>query len=734
MIMKDQSEKTENQKVDKKSSKKRAEDIIATAKKRFAMAEAAEVDIRRDAYNDLTFRSGEQWPDDVRAERASDQRPCLTINRIPQFVRQVTNDQRQNRPAIKIHPVDDDADVETAKIYQGLIKHIESNSNADTAYDTAFEGAAVKGFGYFYITTDWVDSHSFDQEILVKRIRNSFTVYIDPASKEIDGSDMNWGFIFENILKDDFKAEYPESELCSLDGWSSIGDDQQDWIDDETIRVAQYWYREYKSVKIVLLSNGVTIEKSDLDELYPDGLPEELKIVTERESKVPYIKCCTINGVEILEEIDWPGKYIPIVPVFGDELDIDGKRILEGIVRHAKDPQRMLNYWKSTETETIALAPRAPFIVAEGQIPKEYEYIWKTANRKNHAYLPYKPTSISGQPVAPPQRNSFEPAVGAITNATMQAADDLKSTTGIYDASLGGRSNETSGIAIQRRNMQSQTSNFHLIDNLNRSIKHAGRIIVDLIPHIYDAPRTAVIIGETGEKEVIRINQEFQKNGKTTKYSLGVGKYDVTVEAGPSYATKRLEAASSMEQLTRAYPQIMQVAGDLMVKNMDWPGASEIAERLKKTLPPNLLDDAESGEINPQQIKGQMDQMNQTIQQLTQALEQANAVIDQKKMELESDERIAFARMETDLRKEVIKNSGIGAVDALNGQIEEIRMRLNLLDIKQPINSNFDNQYSQNPMTNLDMNGSGFQQAGMQNEFNNQSTGGISPGQPMGEF
>ena len=167
---------------------------------------------------------------------------------------------------------------------------------------------------------------------------------------------------------------------------------------------------------------------------------------------------------------------------------------------------------------------------------------------------------------------------------------------------------------------------------------------------------------------------------------------------------------------------------------MDWPGASEIAERLKKTLPPNLLDNAESGEINPQQIKGQMDQMNQTIQQLTQALEQANAVIDQKKMELESDERIAFARMETDLRKEVIKNSGIGAVDALNGQIEEIRMRLNLLDINQPINSDFDNQYSQNPMTNLDMNGSGFQQAGMPNEFNNQSTGGISPGQPMGEF
>ncbi len=706
------------------------EDILETAKKRFRTAQEAESEMRRLGYEDLTFRSGDQWPDEVKNERLNDLRPCLTINRIPQFIRQVTNDQRQNRPSIKVYPVDDNADIETAKIYQGLIRHIEVNSNADTAYDTAFEGAAVKGFGYFYITTDWVDPTSFDQEILIKRIRNHFSVYLDPSSKEIDGSDANWGFIFEDVLKEDYESEYSDSSLSSMSDWTSIGDDDKDWVSEEHCRVAQYWYREFKTETIVLLSNGVSIEKSELDSIYPEGLPKELKITTERTAKIPYIKCCKINGVEILEKTDWAGKYIPIVPVFGDELDIDGKRVVEGIIRHAKDPQRMLNYWKSTETETIALSPRAPFIVAEGQISKEYEFIWRTANRKNHAYLPYKPVTISGQLVGAPQRNSFEPAVAAITNATIQSADDLKSTTGIYDAALGARSQETSGIAIQRRNMQSQTSNFHLIDNLSRSIKHAGRIIVDLIPYIYDAPRTAIIIGEDGEKEMIRINEEFNKNGKLTKYNLGVGKYDVVVEAGPSFATKRMEAAQSMENLTRAYPQIMQIAGDLMVKNMDWPGAHEIAERLKKTLPPNILESESQQQPDPAQVKAQMDQMNQAIQQLTQALEQANAVIDQKKIEIESEERIAFAKMETDLRKEAIKVSGNNALEILGAQIAQIQQRLQLLDINQPFDQ--EGMIRQAQMMNQNINGAGFNQAGP--DQNQMPPGGFSPGQPMGEI
>ena len=731
---KEEKKEKEIKSVDHENSEKEGQsddDIIATAKKRYNSAMEAESDLREAAYDDLKFRIGDQWPEQVKNERQSDQRPCLTINRIPQFLRQVTNDQRQNRPQIKVHPVDDKGDVETAKIYQGLIKHIEVNSNADTAYDWAFEGAACKGFGYFYITTDWVSPVSFDQEIKVKMIKNHFNCVLDPASKEPDGSDANWGMLFDDILKTDFEDEYEDSELSSMSDWGSIGTDDDDWIREESCRVALYWYKEWRTAEIALLNSGESIEVSELDDLYPEGLPEQIKIVTKRTTKIPEIKYCKINGQEILEKSDWPGRYIPIIPVYGDELDLDGKRIVEGIVRHAKDPQRMFNYWKSTETETIALAPRIPFIVAEGQIPKEYEYLWKTANRKNHPYLPYKPTTISGQPVPPPQRNSFEPAVQAITQASMMSADDLKSTTGIYDAALGARSSETSGIAIQRRNMQSQTSNFHLMDNLNRSIRHAGRVIVDLIPKIYDAPRTAVIIGEDGEKELVRINQEFERKGKPKRYDLGVGKYDVVVEAGPSFATKRMEAAASMEQLIRAYPNIMQVSGDLLVKNMDWPGAHEIAERLKRSMPPEITKDDEDGQINPQQVQAQMAQMNQVIQQLTQGLEQANQVIDQKKIEIESDERIAFAKMETELRKEMIKHSGLGAIDALNAQIAEIQQRLKLLDIDQPFDTSQAEQMQQNQM-NENINGAGFNQAGPNEQ--QMPIGGPSPSEPMGEY
>lgn len=691
------------------------EEILRIARERFKLASEAETEIRKLALEDLEFSSGDQWPGNIKLERSKDNRPCLVINRIPQFIRQITNDQRQNRPAIKVSAVDDKADIDTARILQGLIRHIEYNSNADIAYDTAFDGAVRKGFGYFRIVTDYVDPMSFEQEILIKRIRNSFSVYLDPNSKEPDGSDMNWGFVFEDISREEYEETYEDSALSQMDDWTSIGDMHRDWVDKSSVRVAEYFYKDYKSVQIVQLSDGHVMEKSQLPHL-----PEGISIVAERTSLVPVIKWCKINGTEILQKTDWPGKWIPIVPVFGDELDINGKRILEGVVRHAKDSQRMYNYWASTETETIALAPRAPFIVAEGQVSKEYENIWKSANSKPHAYLPYKPTSLNGQPISPPQRNVYEAPVQAITNARMQASDDMKSTTGIYDSALGNRSNESSGIAIQRRNVQSQTSNFHFIDNLSRSQRHAGRIIVDLIPKIYDTPRTARIIGEEGNEEIVKINQVFEHKGESKIYDLSAGKYDVTIDNGPSFATKRQEALASMLDLTKAYPQVAQIAGDLMVKNMDWPGASEIAERLKKTLPPGVAD---SEDKNPQQkqippeVQNQMQQMGQLIDQLTQKLNESTEVIKTKSLELESRERIEFAKMEVDMKKELLKANAPMSMAILNKEIEHINQRLGLLNFDQTIDS--------------EMNESGFQSGAapqQQMQEPQQPTGGPSPG------
>lgn len=696
-------------KKDKPKSSGSKEKLLETARERFRLAEEAERRIREVALDDLKFRAGEQWPQQMKMERELDHRPCLVINRIPQFIRQITNDQRQNRPSIKVYPVDDKGDVETAKIYQGLIRHIEYNSGADAAYDTAFEGAAIKGFGYFRIITDYVDPTSFEQEILIKRIRNHFTVYIDPNSKEPDGSDMNWAFIFEDVPKDDYKAEYGESELAGMDDWSSIGDAHKGWVTKSTCRIAEYFYKEFQEIDICQIESGASIAKSELEQLYPEGIPDGL-IIQERRAKVPVIKWCKINGLEILEETEWPGRWIPIIPVYGDELDIDGEVIREGVIRHAKDSQRMYNYWKSTETETIALAPKAPFIVAEGQIPREYEPLWKTANKKSHAFLPYKPTDHKGQLVPPPQRNSFEPPVAAITNASLHAAEDLKATTGIYDAALGAKSNETSGVAIQRRNQQAQTSNYHLIDNLTRSIRHCGRIIVDLIPKIYDTARAARIIGEEGEQEVIRINEEFEHRGRKVHYNLGVGKYDVVVETGPSFATKRQEAAVSMEGLAKAYPQIMQVAGDLMVKNMDWPGASEIAERLKKTLPPGIAEDKDKKPIPPE-VQAQLSQMDQMIAALTEQLQAATETINTKKLELESKERIEFAKLETQLELEKLKQAQQFAIDSVNRQIADLQRRQELLGIYEPIAGTNEGT----------------------DETQEQLTGELSPGTTMGE-
>lgn len=693
------------------------EDIVSIARKRFQFAADAENESRLEALDDLKFANGEQWPSEVKKQRDAENRPCLTINRIPQFIRQITNDQRQNRPAIKISPVDDHADIETAKILQGLVRNIEHTSNADTAYDTAFDSAVRAGFGYFRILTEYCDPLSFDQEIKIKRVADRFSVYLDPAYQEPDGSDANWGFVFTDISKEEFIELYPDAELTATHDWESVGDNFRDWVRKDSVRIAEYFYKEFRKAKIVLLNNGETIEKADL----PKILPEGIRVVAERESLIPSIKWCKINGMAKLEETDWLGKWIPIIPVLGDDQIIDGKRVLTGIVRNAKDSQRMYNYWKSAETETIALAPKAPWVGYEGQF-EGYENEWATANTKNHAYLQVKQVTISGQPAPLPQRNVFEPPVQAITNAGMYAADDLKATTGIYDAAMGAQSNEKSGIAIQRRNMQSQTSNFHFVDNLSKSIRHGGRIVIDLIPHTYDTARAVRILGESGDEEVVRINQMFERKGKEVRYDMGVGKYDVSVDTGPSFETKRQEAVASMADMSRSNPQLMQVAGDIMVKNMDWPGAQEIAERIKKTLPPGMADDDGKKKEIPPEVQAQLQQMGQMVEMLTAKLKEAQEEKSRKLVEIESRERIEFAKLENQATIELAKLESNEALSLLNQQIAELDRRTKLLGFNEPMDFESDD--------------AGYNMAEPPQEFQEQEpqpfTGEFPPGQPTG--
>jgi len=708
----DQSDDTEsNAKSDKESDK----ELLGVARNRWNIAVDAETEIRSVALDDMNFRAGDQWDVKVKQSREQDCRPCLTINRLPQYIRQITNDQRQNRPSIKVDPVDDKADVETAKVYQGLIRHIEYNSNADVAYDTAFEAAATKGLGYYRFITEFCDAMSFEQEIRIKRIRNSFSVYMDPHYQEPDASDSNWCFVFEDISKDDYKSQFPKSELAGMNEWTSVGDTPAGWLSKDSVRIAEYFYKEYVETEIYLLSTGETVTKEDIEKI---GMPEGMAVVSKRKTVVPKIMWVKINAIEVLEKTEWPGKYIPVVPVLGDELDIDGKRILEGVIRHAKDPQRMYNYWASAETETIALAPRAPFIGVEGQF-EGHEAKWRDANTKNYAYLEYKGKMIGGEMAPPPQRNVYEPAVQAITQARQLSAEDLKATTGIYDSALGMKSNETSGRAIQRRAAQAQTNNFHFIDNLTRALRHGGRILIDLIPKVYDTARAVRIMNEDGTVDMVKVNEVFEHKGKQVNYQLSHGKYDVTVSTGPSFATKRQEAVESMLSLTASYPQIAQVAGDLMVKNMDWPGAQEIADRLKKTLPPGIADDPnEKQQQIPPQIKAQMEQMGQLVDQLTAKTNEQTDIIKNKTIELESRERIEMAKIQRDIEIELARLGSQEGVELLRQEVAQIEGRMNLLRQNEPF------QFEQEPP----MQQMPPQQPQQNFEEEQQPTGGFPPG------
>jgi hypothetical protein len=628
------------------------DDFLSTARDRFKTVTEAESEIRKNFASDLSFYDGDQWPSDIKAMRElrGNQRPCLVINRLPQFVHQITNNIRQNKPAPNVSPVDDGGDKETAEIFQGIIRHIERQSKADIARSYASFYQVVCGRGYYRIETKFADPKSFDQEIFITRIKNPACVYFDPKCLQPDYSDARYAFIVHDVSRDEYERRFPDADEYSAEDLRSIGDSASFWLtDDDSIRIAEYFTRTLETVTIALLQDGTVLPLEEV--------PEGAVVVKQRSTEVPVVNWCTINGSEVLEEEEWPGQWIPIIPVLGEEYDINGKTQLLGMVRHSKDPQRMLNYWESCKTEAIALAPRAPFLVAEGQT-ENHEEEWAQANSRNYPYLIYKATTVQGHPVPPPQRQVYEPPIQAITAAEMGAIENMKAATGIYDASLGNRSNETSGIGIRQRQIQGDVANFHFVDNLTTAITHEGRILVDLIPHIYDRPgRVMRIIGEDGTEQSVPVNTRFQKrqNGAlvtdqmqfdpqqiTKIYDLSAGRYDVAVAVGPSYATKRQESAESMMQFAQVAPELVPRYADLLVTAMDWPGADAIADRIR---PPDIPKEGEPP--IPPQAQAAMQQMQQQNQELQAQLQQASEIINTQKLQIDSAERMQMRDIES---------------------------------------------------------------------------------------
>jgi hypothetical protein len=668
-------------------------DILTTARARLDMAVSALAESREDEIDDLRFYAGSpdnhwQWPADVLATRGAVQgqtinaRPTLTINKLPQHVRQVTNDMRQNRPGAKVIPVDDDADVEVADIFNGMIRHIEYISDADVAYDTACENQVSYGEGYITLMTEYCDENTFDQDIKIGRIRNSFSVYMDPLIQDPTGADAKYCFITEDLPKAEYERQYPDAAPISTLQSLGVGDQSiSNWLSEETVRIASYYYIDYDKTKLNLYpGNQSAFEGTPEDKMLKDMFGKPVK---SRMSERPRVMYCKINGYEILEQQEWAGKWIPVIRVVGNEFEVDGRIYISGLVRNAKDAQRMYNYWVSQEAEMLALAPKAPFIGYGGQF-EGYEDKWKTANTNNWPYLEVNPDVTDGQgAVLPlPQRAQPPMASSGLLQAKAGASEDIKSTTGQYNASLGMGSNERSGKAILARQREGDVGTFHYGDNLTRAVRHVARQLVDLIPKIYDTQRIARIIGEDGETKMVKINPDqpqpvnkiVNEQGIVIEkiYNPGVGKYDVVATTGPGYATKRQEALEAMAQLLQGNPQLWQVAGDLFVKNMDWPGAQEMSKRFAKTIDPKFLSDGEDDpalQAAQQQIQAmgaEMEQMHQMIENVGKSIEMQD--MERKDFEaqikLYDAETKRIAAVQAGMTEEQIQDIAMGVVAA----------------------------------------------------------------------
>ena len=594
--------------------------LVKEVMDRFELSESFDRDNRVEALDDLMMLAGfNHWPAHIVKKRDEESRPHMTINKLPSFVDQVINNSRLNKMSIKVRPNGGGATQEMADTMAGLIKNIEEVSNAASAYQTGLEGAVNNGFGFFRIITQYCEDVPWDQEILFRRIKDSLSVRFDPYCVESDGSDANWAIVEEMISRAEYKVRYPGKDAPSE---FPAGDSGYSWSGKDDIRVAEYWTKIPDSKEIYLLSDGRTVDGADWDSsveelkagevmmhLEPNpedpnapptpvegpapegsGFPEQVMnptptIMKRRKVDTHKVVQYLVDGKKIIEgPTEWAGKYIPIIPVWGKELIISNKRFLRGLIRFAKDPQRMYNYFRTAATETTALAPKAPYIGTDEQF-EGHEAEWDDVGTKNQSRLTYK----HQEGVAAPARQVVtQTAIGEITESNI-SNDEMKSTTSLYDASLGMEGNEISGRAIHARQYKGDVANYVFHDNLVGAIRFAGRILVDLIPKIYDTERQVTIISPTEDEQFVTVNQVV---GDTIINNLSLGNYKVTISVGPSFSTQRMEASQSMMDFIRVAPEAASMVIDLIAENQDWPGAAKIAKRFKKMLPAGIDDDA----------------------------------------------------------------------------------------------------------------------------------------------
>lgn len=650
-------------------------DIVTEAKERYELAKSAYSSQRALAQEDTKFYladsdNGWQWPENIKMNRSEiERRPCLTINLTAQHCNQIINSIRQNRPAAKVRPVDDHSDKKTAEILEGLIRNIHNYSNADDAHDLAAEHGVAGGEGYWVIRTRYESETSFNQIITIDQIPDPAMVYIDPFAKNIDRSDADWGFIFEDVSKEYIRRKWPDINPAS---WA---EDSQGWVRKDSVRIADYYYCEYVDDVLYQLPSG----ESELKSKIPPQILEQLdlmvaaKVLSTRPTKRKEWKICKLVGGEHepVDMTDWAGTTIPIVAVIGKELTVNGEVIRKGLVRDLKDPARMVNYSFSSAIESIALQNKIPYMAPAAAI-EGYEQIWDSANLENRAYLPYNHVDDQGNAIPAPSRQQGTQLATAQIQMLQISTEQMRGASGQHNASMGIRSEASSGIGIQRLKQQSEVSTFHFPDNVARALRYEAQILVELITSgkILDTKRVVRILGIDGKEQQAVLDpnaeQPYQETDGLTEedvtriFNPTIGRYDVAIDTGPSYMTQRQETAANVTEIAARNPQVMQLAGDLVFRSLDFPLADQFAKRFEKSLPPGLKEEKGQPQIPPQvqqaiqMAQQQIQEQDQIIQKMQEELqknqnEQQRAMLEAQKAQAEG--QIAQARLQLDQAK-----------------------------------------------------------------------------------
>lgn len=594
-------------------------DILFEARERHRQGTDWETTFRSNFRDDVKFYNGDsenqwQWPDNMLSDRG--ERPCVTINKTRQHCLQIVNDARQNKPMIRISPTGDEATKASADVFQGVCRHIEYESNAGVAYDTATEHQVQGGIGWWRVTREWEHEKSMQQVLRIRRVKDALSVLMDPDIQELDGSDANWAFVIDDVPRDQFELKYPEYADRIPQGAVAGPVIEGGWLDQDHVRVAEYFRKVTREDTLHLLPDGSTIRESEL------GMPQSLNnvrvlSVKSRRMMEPRIEWFKIVGGEIVDEAIEPGKYIPLVRLIGEETVIEGKLERKGHVRNLKDPQRIYNYWASSAVEQVALQSKSPY-TAPAEAIEGFQQYWDTANTENHSVLPWNARDDQGNPLPEPRRQEPPQMAQAYVTGMQLSQQDLMYASGQYQPTLGQPSNpqETSGKAIQLRQRQGDNSTYHFIDHLAIAIRFTGRILIDLIPIVYDTPRVLRILQPDGTIGQVKLDprqqqplqqlpnpgaaqaaggltpptpQQLQAAAVTRIFNPNVGSYEVQAEVGPNYATKRQQAFDALSQIIQTAPSVMNVAGDLLLKAADFPMAEDLAERLQRLVPPQAL-------------------------------------------------------------------------------------------------------------------------------------------------